>query len=57
MVDLCKSNNIKLLLIEIPSAESWSKDLSDKTFELIRFVLRSGSLFNYFGKKIIPTIF
>lgn len=33
MVKLCKDNNIKLLLIEIPSAESWSKDLSDKTQE------------------------
>lgn len=33
MVKLCKDNNIKLLLIEIPSAESWSYDLSKKTQE------------------------
>lgn len=32
-INLCKEKNIKLLLIELPSAESWSKDLSDKTFE------------------------
>lgn len=31
MVKLCKDNNIELLLIEIPSAESWSYDLSNKT--------------------------
>jgi hypothetical protein len=33
MVNLCKENNIELLLIEIPSADSWSKDLSDKVTE------------------------
>jgi len=33
MIELCKSNNIELLLIELPSAESWSKDLSDRTQE------------------------
>lgn len=33
MVKLCKDNNIELLLIEIPSAESWSYDLSNKTQE------------------------
>lgn len=31
IIDLCKEQNIELLLIEIPSAESWSKDLSNKT--------------------------
>ena len=33
MVRLCKDNDIELLLIEIPSAESWSYDLSNKTQE------------------------
>lgn len=33
MIDLCKENNAELLLIELPSADSWSKDLSDKTKE------------------------
>lgn len=33
MVQLCKEKDIKLVLIEIPSAESWSKELSDKTKE------------------------
>lgn len=33
IINLCKEKEINLLLIEIPSAESWSKDLSDKTFE------------------------
>jgi len=33
MIDLCKEKNIKLLLVELPSADSWSKDMSDKTFE------------------------
>ena len=33
MVNLCKENNIELLLIEIPSADSWSYDLSNKTQE------------------------
>lgn len=33
MIELCKKNDIELLLIEIPSVESWSKDLSDKTQE------------------------
>lgn len=36
MIDLCKKENIELLLIEIPSAESWSKDLSDKTAEFAK---------------------
>ena len=31
IINLCKEQNIELLLIEIPSAESWSKDLSNKT--------------------------
>lgn len=36
IINLCKEKNIELLLIEIPSAESWSKDLSDKTFEFAK---------------------
>lgn len=36
IIDLCKEQNIELLLIEIPSAESWSKDLSDKTAEFAK---------------------
>lgn len=31
IIDLCKEQNIELLLIEIPSAESWSMYLSNKT--------------------------
>lgn len=31
IIKLCKEKNIELLLIEIPSAESWSTDLSIKT--------------------------
>ena len=31
MIDLCKKNNIELLLIEIPSAESWSNNKSNET--------------------------
>lgn len=33
MIKLCKENNIELLLIELPSAESWSYYLSNKTQE------------------------
>ena len=33
IINLCKEQNIELLLIEIPSAESWSTDLSNKTKE------------------------
>lgn len=36
IINLCKEQNIELLLIEIPSAESWSKDLSDKTEEFAK---------------------
>lgn len=36
IVDLCKQKNIELLLIEIPSAESWSTDLSNKTAEFAK---------------------
>lgn len=35
-INLCKEKNINLLLIEIPSAESWSKDLSDRTYEFAK---------------------
>lgn len=31
IINICKERNIQLLLIEIPSADSWSKELSDKT--------------------------
>ncbi len=30
IINLCKEKNIQLLLMEIPSADSWTKDLSDK---------------------------
>ena len=33
IIATCKKNNIELLLIELPSAESWSYDLSEKTQE------------------------
>ena len=33
IVKLCEDKNIKLVLIEVPSADSWSKDLSDKAQE------------------------
>ncbi len=36
IIDTCKENNIQLLLMEIPSAESWSKDLSNKTHEFAK---------------------
>lgn len=36
MINICKENNIELLLIELPSAESWSQDLSDKTTEFAK---------------------
>lgn len=36
IINLCKENDIPLLLMEIPSAESWSKDLSDKTSEFAK---------------------
>lgn len=36
IVKLCKEKNIKLLLMEVPSADSWSKDLSDKTMEFAK---------------------
>lgn len=36
MIDLCKEKNIELLLIEVPSADSWSQDLSDKTAEFAK---------------------
>ena len=43
MIELCKENNVELVLMELPSADSWSKDLSDKTKEFadkngIRFI-------------------
>lgn len=33
IVKVCKEKNIQLLLIELPSADSWSQDLSNKTIE------------------------
>lgn len=33
IINLCKNKNIELLLIEIPSADSWTKDLSDKVYD------------------------
>lgn len=36
MIELCRKNDIELLLIELPSAESWSEDLSNKTFEFAK---------------------
>ena len=36
MINLCKKYDIELLLIELPSAESWSNDLSKKTTEFAK---------------------
>lgn len=36
IINICKENNIQLLLIELPSADSWSQDLSNKTTEFAK---------------------